>query len=71
MKSPITRIEFDPSNDYHRDVFYRFLTDRRWTVYFELEYPWLELPAMCSHKIHLYYKDQEQQSRKNLTQELA
>lgn len=63
MKSPIERINFDPSNDHHRDVFYEFLKTGKWNLHFKLEQPWLELPAMCSYKTHMWNHEQDKLER--------
>ena len=59
MKSPINRIKFDPNNQFHRQAYFQFLLGRRWTMYFELEQPWLELPAMIERKLLLWYNERE------------
>lgn len=59
MKSNIERIAFDPSNQKHREAFEEFINNKRWIMHFKLESPWLELPAMISEKLLLWYMKEE------------
>jgi hypothetical protein len=59
MKTPIERIEFDPSNPEHRKVFREFIKNKRWTMHFKLHSPWIELPAMISERLLLWYMETE------------
>lgn len=55
MKSPIKRVEFDVTNEQHRAAYFHLLNYRKWIMHFELEEPWLELPAMIERKLLNYY----------------
>lgn len=59
MKSSIERITFDPNNLEHRLAYKEFIHNKRWLMHFKLETPWLELPAMISEKLLLWYMNKE------------
>lgn len=59
MINPIERVIFDPANVEHRKAFYHFLEYGQWKMFFKLEAPWLELPAMLSYILHMYNHDKE------------
>lgn len=60
MKSPIKRITFDVTNEQHRAAYFHLLKYRKWIMHFELEEPWLELPAMIERKLLNFYFDKDQ-----------
>lgn len=59
MKSPIQRIDFDPSNSIHRRVYEHFLRHGQWAQHFNLPEPWRELPAYINRVMLLWYMEKE------------
>lgn len=56
MKSPITRIEYDATNPAHREALFTFIEKGRWTEYFELKTPYVELPYQLFMETLKYYR---------------
>lgn len=51
------RVNFDPSNKKHTELFRNFLVDHKWEngCPFELEWPYLSIPDMIKDRIINYY----------------
>lgn len=61
MKSPITRIDYNPSVKEHRDSLFLFLKEGRWTNHFNIKFPYKELPYQLFLETLDYYRSQEKQ----------
>lgn len=59
MKSPIQRIDFDPSIKEHRDALLKFINEGKWDLHFNLKYPYKELPYQLYIELIKYYHGKE------------
>lgn len=59
MRSPISRVDYDPSNTFHRAALFQFLDTGKWSMHFKIELPYLELPAFLMRETLEYYRNKE------------
>lgn len=48
---PVKTVAFDPTNPEHRKVYVDFLNTGKWSVRFDLEYPFTNLPSLVMFKL--------------------
>lgn len=59
MISKIVRVDYDPANKEHRDALFTFIDEAKWENYFNLKYPYKELPYQLYLQTLQYYRAQE------------
>jgi len=55
----IKRVKYDAANEEHRNAYFNFLNTGRWCKHFEVEYPYVELPAQLAQQTLRFYRDRE------------
>ena len=55
--SMVPRVSFDPANKTHREIYAKFLRNKKWEgpIRFYLEWPYYDIPAMCQAKLCHYF----------------
>jgi hypothetical protein len=59
MISKIVRVDYNPANKNHRDSLFKFITEAKWDSYFNIKYPYKELPYQLYLETLKYYREQE------------